>query len=129
MARRNVTLAQIARRTGVHVSTVSRALNERTRHLVAENVAARIVATADALGYRPNVMAAALRTRRSRAVGIVVDTIADPAQLATLAGIEAALHEAGYVMTLTATGGDPQRLAATLDTLAGRGSDGAILLD
>lgn len=129
MARTAVTLAQIARRTGVHSSTVSRALNERTRHLVADDVAARIVATADALGYRPNLMAAALRTRRSRAVGVLVDDIADPARLAQVAGIEVSLCEAGYVMMLCATGSDDKRLAATLDMLAGRGSDGAILLD
>lgn len=129
MARRTVTLSQIARRTGVHESTVSRALNERTRHLVADDVAARIMAMAQELGYRPNIMAAALRTRRSMAIGVIVDDLADPTTTAPLAAIEATLRGAGYVMTVTATGGDATRLATALDTLDGRGSDGAILLD
>lgn len=129
MARRTVTLREIARRTGVHESTVSRALNERTRHLVARDVAARIAATARELGYRPNVMAAALRTRRSMAVGLVVDDIGDPAHLPAIAAAEATLRAAGYALTLVATGGETDRLAAALDSLAGRGADGAILLD
>ena len=128
MPRRPVTLREIARRTGVHESTVSRALNERTRHLVAEDVAARIAATAHELGYRLNVMASALRTRRSMAVGVIADRLDDPAMAPLLAGIEECLRTAGYVTIVAGTGGDPAQLAATLDGLEGRGADGIILL-
>jgi len=126
---RPVTLREIARRTGVHVSTVSRALNARTRHLVANDVAARIAATASDLGYRVNFMAAALRTRRTMTAGLIVDDLADPLTAARLAAIEAVLRDAGYALTAIATGGDPARLAAALDLLDGHGADGAILLD
>ena len=132
MARRPVTpvtLRDIARRTGFHESTVSRALNARTRHLVAADAAARILAAARELDYRPNYMAAALRTQRSMTVGLIVDDLADPATAAGVAAIEAALRAAGYTLAVAATGGDPARLAAALATLDGHGADGAILLD
>jgi LacI family transcriptional regulator len=128
MPRRAVTLREIARRTGVHASTVSRALNARTRHLVARDVAARIAATARELGYRPNAVAAALRTRHTMMVGCLVDDIAQPTTAARLAGVEETLRAAGYATIVGATGGDGARTEAALAEFDGRGVDGTILL-
>lgn len=126
MARRHVTLREIARRTGVHESTVSRALNARTRHLVAKDVAARIVAKAEELGYRPNFMAAALRTHRSLMVGVLVADLADPHAAQQLAGIEATLRPAGYAPLVAAVAdGD---LAQRVASLEDRGIDGLLLV-
>ena len=65
------TIKDIAQRCGVHPSTVSRALSSVMHHLVAEDVARRIRAAATALGYRPNITAAGLRTGRSGLIGVV----------------------------------------------------------
>ena len=77
MARRRtksstMTLKRLADALGVHASTVSRALDPRRRTLVAPDVAEKIRAAADRLGYRPDPIAASLRTRRSRLIGVLV---------------------------------------------------------
>src|SRR5674536_140872 len=60
------TIKDVASRCGVHPSTVSRALSPVMSHLVAPEVTKRIRAAAAALGYRPNVTAAGLRTDEVR---------------------------------------------------------------
>ncbi|MGH8595131.1 MAG: LacI family DNA-binding transcriptional regulator, partial [Gammaproteobacteria bacterium] len=63
-----ITLKQVALAAGVHASTASRALNPSTRSMVVPDVAARVLAAADNLGYRPNLLAAGLRTGRSHLI-------------------------------------------------------------
>ena len=62
MARRtaSITLHDVAKRAGVHFSTVSRALNPQTRQLVSAAVARKVLVAAEALDYRPNEAAVAL---------------------------------------------------------------------
>src|SRR5690242_12835354 len=81
------TIKDVASRCGVHPSTVSRALSPAMSHLVADDVAKRIRATAAALGYRPNVTAAGLRTGRSGLIGVLVPDIADPGFPPILGGV------------------------------------------
>jgi LacI family transcriptional regulator len=51
MMKKRITLKDIARETGVHVSTVSRALDPVERKAITEEVAARVQAAAEKLGY------------------------------------------------------------------------------
>ena len=57
MARARVTLRDVARRVGVHPSTVSRVLNPETRGMVTDSIATQVTAAAEALGYQPNSIA------------------------------------------------------------------------
>ena len=90
------TIKQIADATGVHPSTVSRALDPKKRHLVAEDVAKRISAEAEALGYQPNRLAANLRLGRSDLIGVLLPDIANPVFAPILGGIAEALAAGGY---------------------------------
>ena len=65
-------IREVARRSGVSVATVSRALNNRPD--VSHSTRERIVAIAAELGYRPNHQARALVRRRSDLVGLIWDT-------------------------------------------------------
>ncbi len=67
-----VTIRDVARLADVHPGTVSRTLNPETRSLVNHKTAARVLAAADELGYRPNSMARGLKTSRSFAIGVLV---------------------------------------------------------
>ncbi len=71
-----VTIREVARVSGVHVSTVSRAFT--AAHLVNSETRARVLAAADELGYRPNRAARALSTRRTGNLGLIVADIANP---------------------------------------------------
>ncbi|MFO1116022.1 MAG: LacI family DNA-binding transcriptional regulator [Beijerinckiaceae bacterium] len=121
------TIRQIADATGVHVSTVSRALGANTAHLVAEDVARRIRSVAEELGYRRNAVAAGLRTGRSRLVGVLAPDIADPGFPPILSGIAEVLGESGYAAIVADVGGDSARQGKMIDQLIAQGVDGLVL--
>lgn len=65
-------IREVARRSGVSVATVSRALNDRPD--VSAATRERVMAIAAELGYQPNHQARALVRRRSDLVGVIWDT-------------------------------------------------------
>lgn len=95
------TAAQVAALAGVSQPTVSRAL--RGSPMVNEETRERILAVAQNIGYRPNVSAARLRTRRSGVLALVVlvppdGTVADvnPFYLGLLSAIAAEAAGRGH---------------------------------
>lgn len=69
-------MADVAREAGVSVATVSRALSG-TR-AVDPALTARVLAAADRLGYRVNLVGRALRQTRTATVGLVVPDLDNP---------------------------------------------------
>lgn len=65
-----VTLKEVAKKAGMSVTTVSRALNGFDD--VAADTKAYIRATADELGYSPNLNARRLKTKRADAIGLIL---------------------------------------------------------
>ncbi len=123
----SVTLRDVAKTAGVHLSTASRALDPTKRHLIADTVVSRIVGIADKLGYRRDPIAASLRTRRSKLVGVIVPDIANPVFSPIIAAITETLSAAGY-STIVADGGqDRKRQSALVGELIARRVDGLVL--
>jgi len=101
---RPITLADVAREAGTSASTASRALSGRG--YVAPDVKKRLLATADRLGYVPNLSARTLKQRTSRVVGVVVSDLGNQFYAALAAGVEQTLREAGYQMLLLGDNSD-----------------------
>src|SRR5262249_17897254 len=120
-------LKDVAREVGVHVSTISRALNPRSTHPVSADLARKIKRASHRRGYRPNLSAAALRTNRFRTIGVVIPDITDPVFPPIILGIKAALARHGYLATAANTDGDPQRQTVAIETIRPRGIDGLVL--
>ncbi len=95
-----VTLRDVAREAGVHVSTASRALNSETRDVVNSATVKRVLAAADRLGYKPNPMARGLRKNRTMTVGIVIPDIENPLFGPIIAGCGQALGAEGYSLLI-----------------------------
>ncbi len=123
---KGVTIKDVAREVGVHVATVSRALSPDARALLSAEVVAKIRKTADAMGYRPNRVAAGLRTRRTMTVGVMIPDITNTLFPPIVRGMESALDPAGYASILVNTDNDPDREARLFDVLMQRGVDGII---
>jgi LacI family transcriptional regulator len=70
------TIRDVARASGVHISTVSRTFS--APHLVNPETRSRVLATAETLGYRPNRAARALITGRTHNIGLIVADISNP---------------------------------------------------
>lgn len=124
---KRTTLKDVADALGVSVATVSRALNPESRHNVTLKLTEKIRKTSAELGYRRNVAAYSLKTNRTRAVGVVVPDITDPAFSHLIRGIERALERHRYIAILANTDDDAAREAAIIDALNDRGVDGYIL--
>lgn len=126
MRRGPVTIKEVAAAAGVHPSTVSRALNAATRHLVSGDVAMRVEAVAAGLGYARNEIASSLRTRRSMTVGVLVPDLANALFPPMLRGIEDALGP-DYTAIVANTDDDPGRQVVGARRLLARGVDGLVL--
>jgi LacI family transcriptional regulator len=111
----DVTLIEVARVAGVSPSTASRVLNGGTKK-VSSDLDQRVRAVAESLGYVPSLSARALRGRRTAVILLVNDT-----RTASIAAIAAGMEEAGrtegVVVTVSATGPDPQARLAAIRTL------------
>jgi len=123
------TLADVARKAGVSVMTVSNVVNGRSA-IVRERTRQRVLRAIDALEYRPHMHARALRLSRSWTVGIMItsrmsDFPAAPWLSKFLAGLSNQPAERGY--GLLHHNRDPDKLdEATL--LIWSRTDGLVLL-
>jgi LacI family transcriptional regulator len=125
--KRRATLKDVAEAAGVHLSTVSRALNPNTAHLITPEVVEQVRAASRRLNYRPNAAATSLRTNRTRTVGVVVPDITNPVFPPIIRGIEDGLAGSGYLAILANTDGGLDREEEVAETLRARGVDGLIL--
>jgi len=121
------TIKQIADATGVHPSTVSRALDPKKRHLVAEDVAKKIALQAEALGYQPNRLAASLRLGRSDLIGVLLPDIANPVFAPILGGVTEVLSAEGYAPIVADAGNASSQQISFVETLLSQRVDGLIL--
>lgn len=124
---RRATLKDVAEAVGVHVSTVSRALNPETRHLITQPIVDRILEASRQLGYQPNSAAYSLRTNRTRTVGVVVPDITNSIFPPIIRGVEDLMTQRGYATLVVNTDGRAQREATILETLFARGVDGLVI--
>ena len=127
MAQPRVTLRDVARRVGVHPSTVSRVLNPSTRSMVTPEIAARVEAAANDLGYRPNPIAYGLKTNRTLTVGVIIPDLTDPLFPPMIRGIEDALAREGYTAIVANTDNDRARERIILERMRARRVDALIL--
>jgi LacI family transcriptional regulator len=121
-----VDLRAVAATAGVSVSTASRALSGSPR--VSDETRQRIRAAADALGYRPNATARALRTSQSQLVGLVVTNLVNASFHVIAEVVQRRLSEQGYHLVLSITGGDASEERSALRTLVDHNATGVILV-
>src|ERR1700723_1273344 len=121
------TIIDVAKRAGVHWSTVSRALNPEKRHLISPEMVGRVAACVQELGYRANALASGLRTQRSRTIGVIVSNLGDPVHPPIVRAIEDRFAEIGYVTLVGNTDNHPARQAALIDRFIGQGVHGLIV--
>jgi LacI family transcriptional regulator len=104
-----ITLIDVAEHAGVSRATASMVVRETGR--VSAATRERVKASMNALGYVYNRGAATLRTRRSGILGLLITDVSNPFFAAMTLGFDEAAGEGGYLMMMTDTFDDSERLA------------------
>jgi len=120
------TLIDVARHCGVSRATVSLVLNDSP--LVADQTAKRVRQAMSELGYVYNRAAAALRTQRSDAVGVVMTQLTNPYFAEFAAGLQDVLTHSGTVPLLAVSGEDRELQHRLVTSLVERTVDGIVLI-
>lgn len=122
------TLADIARLTGLSITTISRVLNGKSEEFRISKSSQDIVLKAvKELDYRPNVAAQSLRSNSMHTIGLLVPRIDNPffANIASIIIREAHIYT--YPVMVIDTVENPLEEDAALDTLLSRNVDGIIV--
>ena len=126
----SITLADIAKKTGTSISSVSAALkgNQSTAKVSAET-RQRIIEEAERLGYRPSHTARSLKIGRTGIFGLITGEIHTPhyGEIATLLMEEA--EKFGFSIQMYVTRWKAERGIKALDQLLDGRCDGLILQD
>lgn len=127
--RPRVTIKDLAEALGVTKGTVSRALNDYPD--IAPATRKRIQRQADRMGYRPLAQAQAIRTGRSQAIGLVIQTDIQGAQRPFLAnfleGVTRAASAEGWTLTVATAAGEEEMVRTLGRLIDERKADGFIL--
>jgi DNA-binding LacI/PurR family transcriptional regulator len=127
IATRPPVMADVGQLAGVSHQTVSRVINGSPN--VRPETRQRVIAAMRELGYRPNSIARALATGRTKTLGVVGfdTTLYGPASV--LFGIERAAHEAGYLMIVASLKAlDRSSVPDAIERLRIRGVDGILVI-
>ncbi|MFC3688846.1 LacI family DNA-binding transcriptional regulator [Aquipuribacter hungaricus] len=120
-------LKDVAREAGVSFQTVSRVVNHGPRVSVATRD--RVLAVIDELGYRRNEAARALKTNRSRTIGVIADASPRFGPVSTLAAVESAARRAGYTaLVATMSNPGPQLVTDSFRDFTERGVEGVVVI-
>ncbi len=107
------TIGDVAARANVSTATVSRALNGKAT--VDPELAKRVRAAAEELGYRPHGPARNLRRKTTATFTLVVTDIGDPFFASLARGLEDVARERDYSVVLCDTDDDPAKERSYLD--------------
>ncbi|SFN81742.1 transcriptional regulator, LacI family [Mycetocola miduiensis] len=120
-----MTVADVAREAGVAKATASRALGGYGA--VSDEARDRVLAAAEALGYRPNELARSMNTGKSKTIGVVVGDIENGYFGLAMRGISDAAKRAGYDIILVNTSEDVEAEIDAVRLLLDKRVDGLIV--
>src|SRR6266704_6491582 len=124
-----VTIRDVAKESGFSSTTVSIVLNNAPlARYIPVATKKRIERAAKKLGYRPNLFARSLRSKRSHTVGVMIFDMTDPFCTLVLRGIENTLYQASYLPILTDVHNERTRFERYLEMLLDRRIEGLIVV-
>jgi LacI family transcriptional regulator len=122
---RKTTVADIARKAGVSIMTVSRVINQKGD--VSPATRQRVQQIINRQHYRPSGIARSLVTRHSGTIGLVIPDVSNPFFADVALGAEHVACAEGYNIYLCNTEEDPQRERSIVYSLEEKRVDGMVL--
>ncbi len=120
-------LSDVAKAAGVSSATVSLVLSENANGRVGTEVEKRVRAQAQKLNYSTNLVARSLRTRKSKTIGLISDTVATTNFAGRmLAGAEETAWKRDWLLIFVDTSADSQNEERAIRALLQRDVEGFI---
>ncbi len=120
-----ITIHDIAKQLNISASTVSRAL--KNNPIISEKTRKLIKKTAEEMGYRPNVLAASFRTKKTNTIGVIVPLINRHFFSSVISGIEDIAYKNGFTVTISQSNDKIEKEVKIAHTLFANRVDGLIL--
>lgn len=119
------TVSEVARAAGVGTTTVSRVINGGDR--VSPETLAHVQRVIEKLGYRPNQAARVLKGHRTKTIGLVIPSIADPFFSSCAEAVQAVALASDSLLIVTTSHNDPHAEIENLEILISHRVDGLIV--
>jgi LacI family transcriptional regulator len=124
---RKVRMREVAERAGVSHTTASFVLAGRDDMRISEETRQRVLRAAREMSYRPNLMARSLRTKVTRTIALISDTIVTDQYAGELIhGSLAAAVKREHLLVVSETEGDSAVEARLIEHVLGRQVDGVV---
>lgn len=124
----SATLEEVAKAAGVSVATASRVLTQ-SAHPVRAETRQKVLRFAQAMDYRPNLLARSMRTDRTHTIGIVADNLLSPFTPPIIQGIQDFLKTIDYLGLIVNADWDPAIEREAITTLLSRAVEGIIFVE
>lgn len=122
---KKTTIYDIAKELNVTAATVSRALNDNPN--ISKETRKLVLATASSMNYKQNRLALALKSGKSKNVGVVVPFINRNFFSSIIRGIEDELYPKGYHVIISQTHEDAERELDIIQNLLNAQVDGILI--
>jgi LacI family transcriptional regulator len=122
---KHATLSEVAKKAGVGTTTVSRVINGGQR--VDPKTLARVQLAIESLGYMPNQAARILKGDRTRTIGFIIPSIADPFFSSCAEAAQAIVRANDSVLIVLTTQNDPSAELDAVNMLMRHRVDGLII--
>ena len=120
-----ITIHDIAKKLDISASTVSRALKDNP--IISSVTRKKIKKAAAEMGYRPNIMAANFRTKKTNTIGVIVPLINRHFFSSVISGIEEVAYDQGFTVAISQSNDKLEKEKKIAQTLFANRVDGVIL--
>lgn len=120
-----ITMKEIAKKLGVSVSTISRALKDSPE--LHPETKRKIVEMAKEMNYQPNLLAQSLRISRSKTLGVIVPEITSHFFASCISGIQDTANKRGYNVMICQSNESLEQEKANIRTLVSSQVDGLLI--
>ncbi len=120
-----ITIEDVAKKAKVSKATVSRVLNN-TSSYIREETKDRVLKAIKEMDYRPNIIAASLKKKKTNTIGVIISNILNPFFTAVVRGIEDKANRHGYNVILCNTDENSKKEREYLQVLRAKQVDGLI---
>lgn len=124
-----ITLVDIAKKSGLSVSTVSRVINKKTKkYRISREVELMVLKAAKELNYRPNQLARSLRLKKTQTIGLVAPDISNPFFAQIIKTIQTEVHKLHYSLVVCDSDESLELEVEHTNLLFSKGIDGLIVM-